>query len=467
MVMNVKENNMFINKLNLNISRKINKQFALENKVIPLYREENLIVALAKKESEEIKRELNFIFNSEIKFILIEEKIIYSIIEKTFSGENDDLELDILKKAIDLSASDIHMEPRGSEVVIRFRVDGILFMERKIKNNEYNILLSKIKIKANVDITEKRRPQDGKYSITLNEKEYSLRISTIPIIYGEKLVIRILYGKVLNYSMDSLNLNIKQLEKLKKIMSLKNGLFIATGPTGSGKSTTLYAMLQYINNDEINITTLEDPIETIIPGINQMNLNRKANINFANGLRNVLRQDPDTIMVGEIRDEETAEIAISAALTGHKVYSTIHSKTPREVYLRLEDMGVKSYLIRDSLVGIISQRLIRILCNKCKVISEKKIVNNEEINLYESCGCIECNNTGYKGRKMVASICIIDDDIKRVYSNIFQEINYLNNDEMLDSLEELLKLGDITKVDFKNFIIMEGLNESKYRRYFK
>lgn len=467
MVMNVKENNMFINKLNLNISRKINKQFALENKVIPLYREENLIVALAKKESEEIKRELNFIFNSEIKFILIEEKIIYSIIEKTFSGENDDLELDILKKAIDLSASDIHMEPRGSEVVIRFRVDGILFMERKIKNNEYNILLSKIKIKANVDITEKRRPQDGKYSITLNEKEYSLRISTIPIIYGEKLVIRILYGKVLNYSMDSLNLNIKQLEKLKKIMSLKNGLFIATGPTGSGKSTTLYAMLQYINNDEINITTLEDPIETIIPGINQMNLNRKANINFANGLRNVLRQDPDTIMVGEIRDEETAEIAISAALTGHKVYSTIHSKTPREVYLRLEDMGVKSYLIRDSLVGIISQRLIRILCNKCKVISEKKIVNNEEINLYESCGCIECNNTGYKGRKMVASICIIDDDIKRVYSNIFQEINYLNNDEMLDSLEELLKLGDITKVDFKNFIMMEGLNESKYRRYFK
>ncbi|WP_409334525.1 GspE/PulE family protein [Clostridium septicum] len=463
----MKENNMFINKLNLNISRKINKQFALENKVIPLYREENLIVALAKKESEEIKRELNFIFNSEIKFILIEEKIIYSIIEKTFSGENDDLELDILKKAIDLSASDIHMEPRGSEVVIRFRVDGILFMERKIKNNEYNILLSKIKIKANVDITEKRRPQDGKYSITLNEKEYSLRISTIPIIYGEKLVIRILYGKVLNYSMDSLNLNIKQLEKLKKIMSLKNGLFIATGPTGSGKSTTLYAMLQYINNDEINITTLEDPIETIIPGINQMNLNRKANINFANGLRNVLRQDPDTIMVGEIRDEETAEIAISAALTGHKVYSTIHSKTPREVYLRLEDMGVKSYLIRDSLVGIISQRLIRILCNKCKVISEKKIVNNEEINLYESCGCIECNNTGYKGRKMVASICIIDDDIKRVYSNIFQEINYLNNDEMLDSLEELLKLGDITKVDFKNFIMMEGLNESKYRRYFK
>lgn len=465
--MNVKENNMFINKLNLNISRKINKQFALENKVIPLYREENLIVALAKKESEEIKRELNFIFNSEIKFILIEEKIIYSIIEKTFSGENDDLELDILKKAINLSASDIHMEPRGSEVVIRFRVDGILFMERKIKNNEYNILVSKIKIKANVDITEKRRPQDGKYSITLNEKEYSLRISTIPIIYGEKLVIRILYGKVLNYSMDSLNLNIKQLEKLKKIMSLKNGLFIATGPTGSGKSTTLYAMLQYINNDEINITTLEDPIETIIPGINQMNLNRKANINFANGLRNVLRQDPDTIMVGEIRDEETAEIAISAALTGHKVYSTIHSKTPREVYLRLEDMGVKSYLIRDSLVGIISQRLIRILCNKCKVISEKKIVNNEEINLYESCGCIECNNTGYKGRKMVASICIIDDDIKRVYSNIFQEINYLNNDEMLDSLEELLKLGDITKVDFKNFIMMEGLNESKYRRYFK
>lgn len=376
-----------------------------------------------------------------------------------FSGEEDDLELDIIKKAISLGASDIHIEPRESDVIIRLRTDGILSIERKIKINEYNVLLSKIKIKGNMDITEKRRPQDGKYSIVLNSSEYSLRVSTIPIVYGEKLVIRILYGMVFNYTIENLNLNMTQIKKLKRIMSLKNGLVIVNGPTGSGKSTTLYAMLQYINRDEINITTLEDPIETIIPGINQMNLNRKANITFANGLRNILRQDPDVIMVGEIRDEETAEIAVRASLTGHKVYSTIHTKTPRDIYLRLEDMGIKPYLIKDSLVGIVSQRLIKILCDDCKSKIKTIDIDGNNIDLYDKCGCIKCNNTGYKGRAMIAAIHIIN-------SNIFQEIKSLNNDEMIDGLICLLKNGYITQEDFKDFIIMEGFNEKKYKQYF-
>ncbi|WP_243110638.1 GspE/PulE family protein [Clostridium chauvoei] len=376
-----------------------------------------------------------------------------------FSGEEDDLELDIIKKAISLGASDIHIETRESDVIIRLRTDGILSIERKIKINEYNVLLSKIKIKGNMDITEKRRPQDGKYSIVLNSSEYSLRVSTIPIIYGEKLVIRILYGMVFNYTIENLNLNMTQIKKLKRIMSLKNGLVIVNGPTGSGKSTTLYAMLQYINRDEINITTLEDPIETIIPGINQMNLNRKANITFANGLRNILRQDPDVIMVGEIRDEETAEIAVRASLTGHKVYSTIHTKTPRDIYLRLEDMGIKPYLIKDSLVGIVSQRLIKILCDDCKSKIKTIDIDVNNIDLYDKCGCIKCNNTGYKGRAMIAAIHIIN-------SNIFQEIKSLNNDEMIDGLICLLKNGYITQEDFKDFIIMEGFNEKKYKQYF-
>lgn len=376
-----------------------------------------------------------------------------------FSGEEDDLELDIIKKAISLGASDIHIEPRESDVIIRLRTDGILSIERKIKINEYNVLLSKIKIKGNMDITEKRRPQDGKYSIVLNSSEYSLRVSTIPIVYGEKLVIRILYGMVFNYTIENLNLNMTQIKKLKRIMSLKNGLVIVNGPTGSGKSTTLYAMLQYINRDEINITTLEDPIETIIPGINQMNLNRKANITFANGLRNILRQDPDVIMVGEIRDEETAEIAVRASLTGHKVYSTIHTKTPRDIYLRLEDMGIKPYLIKDSLVGIVSQRLIKILCDDCKSKIKTIDIDGNNIDLYDKCGCIKCNNTGYKGRAMIAAIHIIN-------SNIFQEIKSLNNDEMIDGSICLLKNGYITQEDFKDFIIMEGFNEKKYKQYF-
>ncbi|QBJ75500.1 pilus assembly protein TapB [Clostridium chauvoei] len=420
---------------------------------------ENSIIALVVLESEEIKKELTFIFNTKIEFIFQDDKAIESIIKGVFSGEEDDLELDIIKKAISLGASDIHIETRESDVIIRLRTDGILSIERKIKINEYNVLLSKIKIKGNMDITEKRRPQDGKYSIVLNSSEYSLRVSTIPIIYGEKLVIRILYGMVFNYTIENLNLNMTQIKKLKRIMSLKNGLVIVNGPTGSGKSTTLYAMLQYINRDEINITTLEDPIETIIPGINQMNLNRKANITFANGLRNILRQDPDVIMVGEIRDEETAEIAVRASLTGHKVYSTIHTKTPRDIYLRLEDMGIKPYLIKDSLVGIVSQRLIKILCDDCKSKIKTIDIDVNNIDLYDKCGCIKCNNTGYKGRAMIAAIHIIN-------SNIFQEIKSLNNDEMIDGLICLLKNGYITQEDFKDFIIMEGFNEKKYKQYF-
>ncbi|WP_243250973.1 GspE/PulE family protein [Clostridium sp. D43t1_170807_H7] len=326
------------------------------------------------------------------------------------------------------------------------------------ENKEYIAILSKMKISSNLDITEKRKPQDGKITFRYSEKDYDLRISIIPIVYGEKAVIRILYGNVFNYSIDKLNLTHNQKKKLKYIMKVNTGLTIVNGPTGSGKSTTLYCMLQELNKDEVNISSLEDPIEAVIPGINQMNLNKTLNIGFAEGLRSLLRQDPDIVMLGEIRDEETAEMAVRAALTGHKVYSTIHTRDPREVYFRLEDMGVEKYLIRDSLVGIISQRLIRLLCNKCKSKIGEKIIDKEKREVFKRCGCMECNYTGYSGRALVAAIHVIDNKMKNDIKNIYNNTDILSNIEMIENLNDLLKNGDISIEDYENFIEMEGID---------
>ena len=243
-------------------------------------------------------------------------------------------------------------------------------------------------------------------------------------------------------------------------MKVNTGLTIVNGPTGAGKSTTLYCILQELNKDEVNISSLEEPIEAVIPGINQMNLNKTLNIGFAEGLRSLLRQDPDIVMVGEIRDEETAEMAVRAALTGHKVYSTIHTRDPREVYFRLEDMGVEKYLIRDSLVGIISQRLIRLLCNKCKRKTGERNIDKENIDVFSKGGCIECNYTGYKGRALVAAIHVIDNKMKNNIKNIYNDTHILSNIEMIENLNSLLKGGKISIDDYENFIEMEGIEYS-------
>ena len=250
-----------------------------------------------------------------------------------------------------------------------------------------------------------------------------------------------------------------QKRKLKYIMNVNTGLTIINGPTGSGKSTTLYCILNDLNKDEVNISSLEDPIEAVIPGVNQMSLNNTLNIDFAEGLRSLLRQDPDIVMLGEIRDEESAEIAVRASLTGHKVYSTIHTRDPREVYFRLEDMGVENYLIRDSLVGIISQRLIRLLCNKCKSKVGEKVVDKENIDIFKKCGCTECNYTGYSGRALIAAIHVIDKDMKNKIKNIYNDTQMLSNTEMIENLNDLLKKGYISIEDYENFIEMEGIDD--------
>ncbi len=452
--------NELIKSIDISVARKINEQKAKKIKAFPFKENRDEIYIYASENKKNILDEFEFIFRKKVKVVIISEEELKYLLEISYLGNSKDADTEVFKSAINLKASDIHFEPYKDSILVRFRIDGLLRSMFIFDNKEYLAILSKIKISSNLDITEKRKPQDGKLTFRYDEKDYDLRISIIPIVYGEKVVIRILYGNVFNYSIDKLNLTDKQKKKLEYIMKVNTGLTIINGPTGSGKSTTLYCILQELNKDEVNISSLEDPIEAVIPGINQMSLNKALNIGFAEGLRSLLRQDPDIVMVGEIRDEETAEMGVRAALTGHKVYSTIHTRDPREVYFRLEDMGVEKYLIRDSLVGIISQRLIRLLCNKCKRKIGEKIIEKEKINIFSKCGCIYCNYTGYSGRALVAAIHVIDNKMKNDIKNIYSDRNILSNIEMIENLNSLLKSEEISIDDYENFIEMEGIKHS-------
>lgn len=447
--------------IDLNIARKLGSNKIKERCILPVKIKGENILILSNNSTLEDKDEIEFIFNKKVSVVQEKTNYIEDLIYKVLIGKEEKLLELLLSKAIFERASDIHLEPIREEVFIRIRIDGVLVPFCKIKIEEYQKLISKIKIIGNMDITEKRRPQDGKAFIKIEGKDYDLRLSTIPIVYGEKLVVRILYGEIFEHDISQININNYQREKLNRMISAKNGLVLINGPTGSGKSTTLYSILKEINKKEINITTLEDPVEVLIEGINQVALNRKADITFSTGLRSILRQDPDVIMIGEIRDEETANMAVTASLTGHKVYSTIHTKTPKEVYFRLEDMGVKSYLIRDSLIGIISQRLVRVLCSNCKEFDVDINFNNKKISIYKSNGCNHCNYSGYKGRKSVSSVVYIDEKVKKIISNIYQEIKELSNDEMIVNLYYLLENGYISYIDYNNFLLEEDLNYDK------
>ena len=454
------DNKFSVKDIDITVVRRINELKAVKIKAFPFKENEEEVYIYTSNFTKEAEEEIMFIFRKKVKAIIISEEEFNYLLKIVFLGQKRNVYEIIIKDAINLNVSDIHYEPYKNFVVVRFRIDGLLRIMYIFNKEEFQIVLSKIKINSNIDITEKRKPQDGKISFEYKEKSYDLRVSTMPTIFGEKVVIRILYGNDFNYAIENLNFTKEQIRKINYIMKVSSGLTIVNGPTGSGKSTTLYSILQELNKDEINISTLEDPIEAIITGINQMNLNKTLNIGFAEGLRCFLRQDPDIIMLGEIRDEETAKMAVRASLTGHKVYSTIHTCDPREVYFRLEDMGIEKYLIRDSLVGIISQRLIRILCNNCKVETNEKLINGKKIKLYKKCGCNKCNFTGYKGRALVAAIHIINKEMKEKIKNIYNDRSILSNLEMIENLNELLEKGNITLSDYNKFIEMEGLNFS-------
>lgn len=327
----------------------------------------------------------------------------------------------LLIRAVKERASDIHIEPYEKDFVIRLRKDGVLYDLHRQPKKAHAAVSSRIKIMGNLDIAEKRLPQDGRIKRKMAGKEIDIRLSTVPTLYGERLVMRILEQTDTILDLRQLGFSEKNYQMIDKLIFKKHGIILVTGPTGSGKSTTLAACLSKLNSTERNIMTVEDPVEYQIHGINQVQVNSKIELTFAKALRSFLRQNPDVIMVGEIRDKETAEIAINASLTGHLVFSTIHTNDASSTMTRLVDMGVEPFLVASSLLGIIAQRLMRTLCTNCKVPTELTDFQLRELNvksipkdakLYKPVGCHQCTNTGFKGRTVIHELLVIDDDIR-------------------------------------------------------
>ena len=325
----------------------------------------------------------------------------------------------ILVRAVKERASDIHLEPYEKELLIRFRVDGSLYSVLKLKKRLQNTISSRIKIMGKLNIAEKRLPQDGSIPLRLAGKDIDIRLNTLPTAFGERLVLRLQDRSQTFLKLDQLGFSVKDRKSLNELLDKSYGILLATGPTGSGKSSTLYASLSKINSTDINIITIEDPVEQRIQGLGQIQVNPKIGLTFAKGLRSILRQDPDVIMVGEIRDLETMKISINASLTGHLVLSTLHTNDSAGVFPRLIDMGCEPFLIATSLLGVISQRLVRLLCSHCKQpyklkAGDLKLLGQKlkKNTFYKAKGCSECNYTGYLGRTAIAEVLTLNDDIR-------------------------------------------------------
>lgn len=326
----------------------------------------------------------------------------------------------ILEQGVRRRASDIHIEALEFQVRIRFRIDGALVQVMTYDIDLLSAIVARIKIIGGMDISEKRKPQDGRIAMTVDRRDYDVRVSILPTINGEKVVMRLTSKEGLTRDKKNLGFSEVELEKFDRILKNPHGIILVTGPTGSGKSTTLYTALSELNTEDVNIITVEDPVEANMEGINQVHVNEKAGLTFASALRSILRQDPDIIMIGEIRDGETAGIAVKAAITGHLVVSTLHTNGTASTVTRLVDMGMESYLIGDALVGVIAQRLVRRLCPECKKLvyateEEKKLlgVNTmEELPIYEPVGCESCGETGYHGRIGVYEIMPVTNDLR-------------------------------------------------------
>ena len=342
-------------------------------------------------------------------------------------GQNDDAPVikiinSIIEQGIRDKASDIHIEPMAQETRVRYRIDGVLHKAASFPIASHNALVSRVKIMANLDIAEKRVPQDGRIKLTHNGAEIDLRISTLPTILGEKIVMRILDKGAAMIKLSSLGFSEINMKLFHHMYNSSYGIVLVTGPTGSGKSTTLYSVLSEINEPSKNIITVEDPVEYTMTGVNQVAVNVKAGLTFANGLRSILRQDPNVIMVGEIRDVETAQIAINAALTGHLVFSTLHTNDAAGAITRLIDMGVEPFLIVSSLRGVLAQRLVRCICPHCKeeytppaYDPERAFLGigpEEPLKLYKGKGCSRCSFTGYTGRMAIHEVLPFSDKMQ-------------------------------------------------------
>ena len=356
----------------------------------------------------------------------------------------------IISQSIKARASDIHFEPYQNSFTVRYRVDGILYDLLTPPKWIQPALISRIKVMAKMNIAEKRLPQDGRFEVKIGDQDIDVRVSTIPTAFGERLVLRLLNKSGSLLELQDLGLSPGRLQLLKRLVSSPNGIILNTGPTGSGKTTTLYAILQTINGPNINIITIEDPIEYQIKGISQIQVNPKIDLTFARGLRSIVRQDPDVILVGEIRDRETAEIAVQSALTGHLVFSTLHTNDSASAITRLVDMGVEPFLISSSILAVVAQRLVRVLCADCR----KKYIPNplylksigispdpfQDQPVYKALGCENCFNTGYRGRVGIFEIMVLTERLKSLILKTFDS-NRIKNEAVQQKMRTLRQDG--------------------------
>lgn len=363
-----------------------------------------------------------------------------NLVEAAEAGESDDLssmtsvteDAPIVKyvnllitQAIQDRASDIHVEPTEKDLLIRYRIDGVLHEAMRSPKNIAGGVTSRLKIMADIDIAERRIPQDGRLSVQHNGRKIDLRVATLPTVWGEKIVMRILDNSTASMALSDLGFSTGNFDRFKTSYVKPYGMILVTGPTGSGKSTTLYATLNIVSKPEINVITVEDPVEYRLPGINQVQVNVKAGLTFAAALRSILRSDPDVVLIGEIRDHETAQIAVEAALTGHLVLSTLHTNDAPSAVTRLTEMGIEPFLVGSALDSVLAQRLARRLCSKCKAPyepSEEELVaaafpwvpGTEKPTLYRPVGCSNCGRTGYKGRLALHEVMLVSEEIERL-----------------------------------------------------
>ena len=383
---------------------------------------EEYLARFYEQESQNINRIIEDIGEDGIEFLKEEEDNIGHL--KDLASEAPIIRLVnmFITRAIEGRASDIHIEPFEDELKVRYRIDGVLHDIESTPKRLQPAIVSRIKIMAKLNIAERRLPQDGRIRLKVNEKEVDLRVSTIPVLYGESVVMRILLKEGIVIDLNVLGFPPQTISSFNQLIKKPNGIVLVTGPTGSGKTTTLYGALDKINSPDKKIITVEDPVEYQLKGVNQIQVKPQIGLNFANTLRHIVRQDPDIIMIGEIRDLETAEMAIQAALTGHLVFSTLHTNDAPSAITRLLDMGVENFLLSSTIRGILAQRLVRIICPDCKEV-DPSIADREELKLlgidsalplYRGRGCETCSATGYYGRAGIFELLVVDDEIRKL-----------------------------------------------------
>ena len=498
-------------------AKRVDADFCYKNKALPLYEQKGKIVCVfANPFDYEIIKSLEFSLGAPVQPTITEELKIVRILSQVFPQKQvdfnrmSDYDVDnveilgvrkdeqiidesqaetppivklankILSDAVRAGASDIHLEPTASGIEVRFRVDGVLQQNMEVPRRLQPLIISRIKILAGMDIAERRKPQDGRMGVVVDGNKVDMRVSTVPTANGEKIVLRLLRSDGCDLTFGAIGFSQELETKIFRALSQRGKMMLVTGPTGSGKTTTLYTCLMGVKDGTTSIQTVEDPVEFRIPGVTQIQLNPQANVTFASALRSILRQDPDVIMVGEIRDSETADIAMQAAQTGHLVLSTLHTNDAPSTITRLINLGCKPYLIASSVAAILAQRLVRKVCPDCKTkVSEGYIDRNEEIIkqfgidpgwLYVGVGCERCNFTGYRGRTSVLSFLEIDDEISKLImaQAPLSEISSLASNSgfrtLNDAAIDLVKAGVTTLDEIKPYIISannEKLTEAR------